>query len=161
MGLTPQLSVFDVPKKEHYERAVEKLRLLEIEHLKDRPYTQLSGGQLQLVVIARALIQEPKVMLLDEPTAHLDFKNQIKILEIVKKLTREQRISATITLHDPNLASIYSDKIALVKDGSVIAIGKPEEIIVEKLLEEVYEVLICIYRLGGIRFIMPKTGVIV
>jgi len=157
MGLTPQLGVFDVPKEEHYKKAIKALKLLEIEWLKNRPYTQLSGGQLQLVLIARALVQEPKIMLLDEPTAHLDFKNQIKILEIIKKLAKKQGISAVLTLHDPNLASIYSDTIALVKDGIIKAVGKPSEIIVEELLEDVYGVPVRIYKLNGTRFIVPRT----
>jgi iron complex transport system ATP-binding protein len=159
MGMTPQLGVFEAPKKKHYEKAVGALRLLGIEWLKDRPYTQLSGGQLQLVLIARALVQEPKVILLDEPTAHLDFKNQVRILEIIKKLANEQSISAVLTLHDPNLACIYSDTIALIKNGMIRAIGKPDEVMVEDLLEEVYEVPIRIFKLNGIRFIMPKTYV--
>ncbi len=155
MGITPQLGLFEVPKKEHYEKALEKLRLLGIEDLKNRPYTQLSGGQLQLVLIARALVQEPKILLLDEPTAHLDFKNQVQILDIVRKLTRSEGISAIMTLHDPNLASLYSDRIALIKNGSIVAIGKPEDVIREDLLEEVYEIPIRTFKLNGYRFILP------
>jgi iron complex transport system ATP-binding protein len=156
MGLTPQMGLFEVPKKEHYEKALEKLRLLGIENLKDKPYTQLSGGQLQLVLIARALVQEPKVLLLDEPTAHLDFKNQVKILEIVRRITKAECISAILTLHDPNLASLYSDKIALIKNGSIKAIGKPDAIMKEDLLEDVYDVTVRIFRFNGYRFILPK-----
>ncbi len=157
MGLSPQLSLFEVPKKEHYEKALEKLKLLGIENLKDKPYTQLSGGQLQLVLIARALVQEPKILLLDEPTAHLDFKNQIKILEMVRRLTRNEGISTILTLHDPNLASLYSDKIALIKDGSIKAIGKPDEVLREDLLEEVYEVSVRIFRIDSCTFILPDV----
>ncbi|KPU62497.1 ABC transporter [Thermococcus sp. EP1] len=160
MGLASQLSVFESPREEHYEKALEKLRLLGMESFKDRPYTQLSGGQLQLVLIARALVQEPKVLLLDEPTAHLDFKNQVKILGIIKKLAREERITAILTLHDPNLASIYSDKIALVKEGRIRAVGESSEILREEILEEVYGVPIHILEFNGFRVIMPKTEVV-
>jgi len=160
MGLASQLSVFESPREEHYEKALEKLRLLGMERFKDRPYTQLSGGQLQLVLIARALVQEPKVLLLDEPTAHLDFKNQVKILGIIKKLAKEERITAILTLHDPNLASIYSDKIALVKEGRIRAIGESSEILREEILEEVYGVPVHILEFNGFRVIMPKTEVV-
>ncbi len=158
MGLTSQLSVFESPREEHYKRALEKLRLLGMERFKDRPYTQLSGGQLQLVLIARALIQEPRV-LLDEPTAHLDFKNQVKILGIIKRLTREEKIAAVITLHDPNLASVYSDKIALVKEGEIKAVGVPREILREEILREVYSVPVQIFELNGFRVVMPVMEV--
>ncbi len=160
MGLASQLGVFESPREEHYEKALKKLRLLGMERFKDRPYTRLSGGQLQLVLIARALVQEPKVLLLDEPTAHLDFKNQVKILGIVKKLAREERITAILTLHDPNLASIYSDRIALVKEGRIRAVGEPNEILREEILEEVYGVPIHILEFNGFRVIIPKTEVV-
>ena len=159
MGLTPQLGVFKSPKKEHYEKALEKLRLLGMERFKDKPYTQLSGGQLQLVLIARALVQEPKVILLDEPTAHLDFKNQVKVLRIIRKLAKEEGITAILTLHDPNLASIYSDRIALVKKGRIIAIGNPNEILREELLEEVYDIPVHVLTSNGFRVIMPKEDI--
>lgn len=157
MGLASQLGIFESPREEHYEKALEKLRLLGMEKFKDRQYTRLSGGQLQLVLIARALVQEPKILLLDEPIAHLDFKNQVRILGIVKRLARREGISAVMTLHDPNLASLYSDKIALIKDGKVKALGKPGEILREEMLEEVYGVPICILEFNGFRIILPKT----
>ena len=160
MGLASQLGVFESPRKEHYQKALEKLKLIGMERFKDKPYTQLSGGQLQLVLIARALVQEPKVLLLDEPTAHLDFKNQVKVLGIVKRLAREESISAVMTLHDPNLASLYSDRIALVKKGRIRALGKPNEILKEETLEEVYGVPICILEFNGFRLILPKTEVV-
>jgi len=161
MGLASQLGVFESPREEHYEKALEKLRLLGMERFKDRPYTQLSGGQLQLVLIARALVQEPKVLLLDEPTAHLDFKNQVKVLGIVKRLAKEKGISAVITLHDPNLASLYSDKIALVKEGKVRVVGKPNDVLREDVLEEVYGVPVHILEFNDFRLVMPRTEVII
>ena len=160
MGLASQLGVFESPREEHYQKALEKLKLIGMERFKDKPYTQLSGGQLQLVLIARALVQEPKVLLLDEPTAHLDFKNQVKVLGIVKRLAKEESISAVMTLHDPNLASLYSDRIALVKEGRIRALGKPNEILKKEILEEVYGVPICILEFNGFRLILPKTEVV-
>ena len=157
MGLASQLGVFESPKKEHHQKALEKLKLVGMVRFKDKPYTELSGGQLQLVLIARALVQEPRILLLDEPTAHLDFKNQVRVLEIVKRLAGRERISAVMALHDPNLASMYSDKIALLKDGRIKAIGKPDEVLREEILEDVYGVPVCVLEFNGLRIILPKT----
>lgn len=159
-GLASQLGPFESPGNEHYEKALEKLRLLGLERFKDKPYTQLSGGQMQLVLIARALVQEPRVLLLDEPTAHLDFKNQVKVLGIVKRLAREEGISAIMTLHDPNLASLYSDRIALVKEGRIRAVGRPHEVLREEILRDVYGVPVCVLEFDGFRLILPRTEVI-
>lgn len=159
-GFAPQLNIFESPREEHYRKALEKLRLLGIEHYKDKPYTQLSGGQLQLVLIARALVQDPEILLLDEPTAHLDFKNQIKILEIIKMLSKSKEISAIMTLHDPNLASIYSDRIALVKDGKIKILGRPHDVLREDVLKEVYDIPVHILEYNGFRLILPEIKVV-
>ncbi len=156
-GMASQMGVFDSPGRSHYRRALEKLRLLGLERFKDKPYTQMSGGQIQLVLIARALVQEPKILLLDEPTAHLDFKNQVRVLSIVRRLAREEGISALMTLHDPNLASIYSDRIALIKKGRIMRVGEPKEVLREETLEEVYGVPVCVLEFNGFRLILPKT----
>jgi len=157
-GLAPQLGAFGAPRREHYEKALEKLRLLGMERYKDRPYTQLSGGQLQLVLIARALVQDPEVLLLDEPTAHLDFRNQVKVLEVVRRLARAEGVSAVMTLHDPNLASMYSDRIALVKGGRVVALGRPREVLRESVLREVYGIDVRVLEHDGLRLILPAVG---
>ncbi len=159
-GFASQMGLFETPRKEHYEKALGKLRLLGIEQYRDKPYAQLSGGQLQLVLIARALVQDLEILLLDEPTAHLDFKNQIKVLEIVKKLSRSEKISAIMTLHDPNLASVYSDKIALVKNGRIKALGKPHEVLRESVLKEVYGITVHILEYNGLKIILPRMGVL-
>lgn len=157
MGMAPRLKALERPGKEHYEKALEKLRILGMEDFKDRPYTELSGGQLQLILIARALVQEPKVLLLDEPTAHLDFKNQVMILEIVRKLSKNQGISAILTLHDPNLASLYSDKIAVVKDGKIVEYGESKNVLRKDLLEDIYSMPIRIIDLDGRKIIVPDS----
>ena len=86
MGRNPYIGDFSLPGKKDTDIAIEKLKLLEICHLKNRSYTDLSGGEMQLVMIARALTQEPEILLLDEPISHLDFRNQIRVMQIVKKL---------------------------------------------------------------------------
>jgi len=159
-GLASQLGPFESPGRREYGKALEKLRLLGLEGLKDKPYTQLSGGQMQLVLIARALVQEPRILLLDEPTAHLDFRNQVKVLGIVRRLAWEEGISALITLHDPNLAALYSDRIALIKGGRIRAVGKPSEVLKEETLRDVYGIPVCVLEFDGFRFILPRTEVI-
>ena len=88
MGRAPYLNLTDVPKKEDEKIALNSMKILGIEYLKDKEYTNLSGGERQLVFLARVLTQQPDILILDEPTSHLDFGNQIKLLEIIDKLAK-------------------------------------------------------------------------
>ncbi|RLI89057.1 MAG: ABC transporter ATP-binding protein [Archaeoglobales archaeon] len=155
MGRASQISTFESPGGEDYRIAMNALKLVGIENLADKPYTQISGGQLQLALIARALVQNPKAILFDEPTAHLDFKNQIKVLEMIRRITFEKNIATILTLHDPNLAGIYSDRIALVKDGKIYAIGRPEEVLTENELGHVYEMGVRVISVDSFRLVLP------
>jgi len=140
MGRTPYINIFSSPSKNDYQTARKIIRDLEILHLEERPYTKLSGGEQQLVFIARALLQNPKVLLLDEPVAHLDIKNRAKVLRSVKKVAKEMRIAVLMTLHDPNDAIIFSNKIGLIKEGKLIEYGYPDEVINEQNLQKVYNI---------------------
>lgn len=140
MGRARNLGLFSCPSRRDEEIALEMMRLINIEHLKEKNYTQISGGERQLVLIARALAQETPVIILDEPTAHLDFKNQITVLRKIKKITKENGKIALLTLHDPNLASLFSDKIILLNLGKKIAEGKPSEVLSEELIKSVYTI---------------------
>ena len=157
MGRASQISAFQSPSDEDYRVAMESLKLVGIENLAYRPYTQISGGQLQLALIARALVQNPRVILFDEPTAHLDFKNQIRVLEMIRKITAERRVATILTLHDPNLAGMYSDRIALVKDGEIYAVGRPGEVMTENELNYVYGIGVKVISVDGFRFVLPKV----
>ncbi len=118
--------------------AFDMMRLTDIEHLADHPITSLSGGERQRVFIARALAQQPEIILLDEPNAHLDIAHQIDVFKIIKKLNAESGLTVVSVSHDLNLAASYSDRIAMLVCGSVEAIGTPEEVLTETRIREVF-----------------------
>ncbi len=121
------------------ERAVrEALSLTGIADLCARTISTLSGGERQLAAIARALAQGPRLLLLDEPTNHLDIAHQVQILDLVRRLNRDKRITVLAVLHDLNLASEYCDELLLLKRGAVRASGAPQEVLTYALIEEVY-----------------------
>ncbi len=114
--------------------------------LKDRLMPELSGGEQQMVAIASALAQEPKLLLLDEPTSHLDLTRQIRFLDLLKRLNRETGISILAILHDLNLASAYCDYLLLTSKGRLVAKGSPEEVLERTRLEEIYGLDVAIER---------------
>ena len=118
--------------------AWEMLTLADIAHLAHQPITALSGGERQRAFIARALSQQPQVLLLDEPNAHLDIAHQIEIFTIIKKLNRASGLTVVSVSHDLNLAAAYSDRIAMLVCGSMAASGKPEEVLTESRILEVF-----------------------
>jgi iron complex transport system ATP-binding protein len=131
------------------------LRRLHLDELSLRYVTQLSGGELQKVSVARALVQEPHLMLLDEPTSSLDLKNQIEILKILRRVVDEHRIAAVMSMHDLNTALRYAQKFLLLKDHKVFATGHIEEITPE-MIEEVYEVHVTIQKVDGFPIVVPR-----
>lgn len=131
------------------------LRRLHLDGLSLRYVTQLSGGELQKVSVARALVQEPHLLLLDEPTSFLDLKNQIEILKILRRVVDEHRIAAVMTMHDLNTALRYAHKFLFLKNHRVFATGHVEEITPE-MIEEVYEVHVTIQQVDGYPVVVPK-----
>ena len=127
-----------VPKKLDVEVAETAMNKVNIMHLKDRIYTELSGGEQQLVMMARVLAQEPKMLLLDEPTTHLDFCNQIKLLTLLKELTM-QKLTVIAVLHDPNIAFLYGDDFLFVKNGTLERPAEPIKPWSAEYLKTVYE----------------------
>ena len=105
--------------------------------MKDKPYTEISGGEQQLVFIARVLTQEPRVLLLDEPTSHLDFGNQIRTLNIIEKLATKG-LAVIMSSHFPDHAFISANKVAIMKGTDFIDIGTPEEVITEDNMKKAY-----------------------
>ncbi|MDK2876484.1 MAG: iron complex transport system ATP-binding protein [Archaeoglobaceae archaeon] len=133
----------------------ETIRMLKIEHLAFRMLNELSGGELQLVLIARAFAQEPKYLLLDEPTNNLDIRNQIEVMRIIKNVVKEKRISAIITMHDINLALNYAEKVLVLKDGKIFAFGGRESIN-EEVLSAVYGIRAEIVKYDGKILFVPE-----
>ncbi len=155
MGRASYVSVFSSPGKRDYEMTENALKTVGIEQLKDKPYTKISGGERQLTLIARALAQDTPVILLDEPTSHLDFRNQINVLKKIREIARDKALVVIMTLHDPNLAGLFSDKVVVINSGTKIAEGKPDEIITDKLIKNVYDVEVRKSNINGQSIICP------
>jgi iron complex transport system ATP-binding protein len=130
------------------------LEALGMEELSLRYLDELSGGELQKVVIARALAQEPRVLLLDEPTSNLDLKNQFEVLRIVKEAARERNIAVVVVMHDLNLALRFADKFLLLKNGTIFACGGMEVMTPENIAG-VYGVRVAVERLADIPVVVP------
>jgi iron complex transport system ATP-binding protein len=131
------------------------LEKLGLEKLALRHIDQLSGGELQKVCIARALVQEPKVLLLDEPTSSLDLRNQLDILDTIRRVVEEHQISAVMTMHDLNLALRFANRFLFLKEGKVFANGQQDQIKTD-IVAAVYGVEVDILRHNGHMFIVPK-----
>jgi len=116
------------------------MELTDTDKLKDQLMSQISGGERQLASIARALVQEPKLLLLDEPTSHLDITHQSQILGLIQRLNQELGLTLLMVVHDLNLASEYSNRLVLLnkKNGHIYQIGTPEQVLTEKAIQDVY-----------------------
>lgn len=122
------------------KKVVNVLRLMEIEDLAMREFNELSGGQQQKVFIARALAQEPDVLLLDEPTSNLDIQHQLEVMEIIRNLVETRSISAIMAVHDLNLASRYTDRVVIMKKGMIVDAGSPSNVLTPGNIKSVYNV---------------------
>lgn len=131
------------------KNVIQVLRLIGIEDLAMRDINELSGGQQQKVLIARALAQEPAMLLLDEPTSNLDIKHQLEVVEIIREKVMEKSISAIMAVHDLNLAAKYTDRIVMMKDGKVFATGTPESVLTTENIRAVYGVVAEVIKNNG------------
>jgi iron complex transport system ATP-binding protein len=131
------------------------LHQLGLEHLALRDIDRMSGGELQKVCIARALVQEPRVLLLDEPTSSLDLKNQLEILGTIRRVVKEHQLAAVMTMHDLNLALRFVDRFLFIRKGKVFASGRPDEISAE-MVAAVYGVQVDILRHDGQVVVVPN-----
>ncbi|MCS7232801.1 MAG: ABC transporter ATP-binding protein [Synergistetes bacterium] len=143
--------------KDYDIRVVEEIiSLLNMEKIAFRRLNELSGGELQLVLIARAFAQEPRYLLLDEPTNNLDIRNQVEVMNLLKSIVKEKGMSAIVTMHDINLALGYADRVLLLKDGKIYAFGG-KEVVNEKAVFEVYGIRVDILKLNGRVLVIPKV----
>ena len=138
LGRAPHLSTFSAPTREDREIALESLDRVGLAGFAERRYTQLSGGERQLVMVARGLTQRCDVLLMDEPDAHLDPRNQFRVLEVVSDLAREHGLSFVVSSHAPNSALMFADRVVLLRRGRTLATGSVTETLTEPLLSEAY-----------------------
>jgi iron complex transport system ATP-binding protein len=137
MGRTAHAGLFASPSTRDRSIAAAMLAQLGISHLSGQPYTMISGGERQLVLVARALAQEPRFVVLDEPTASLDFGNQGKVMRQITELAG-QGLGVLFTTHDPNQALRYADRVALLGDGKVLALGATQDVLHHAALAMLY-----------------------
>ena len=139
MGRSPHLGMLRFEGESDFEIARRAMEMTDTASLADRSMDSLSGGERQRVLIARALAQEPDVVLLDEPTAFLDIKHQVDFFSLMKRLNRERGLTVFAVTHDINLAAAYCDRVMLLKEGRIHSVGAPGEVITELNIREVYE----------------------
>ena len=159
LGRFPLLkNSWDNYSEKDYEIVENNISLLNIEELRDRNVETLSGGELQKALLARALAQEAKILLLDEPTSALDLNNAVEFMKILKNISIKKEISVIIIIHDLNLASLFCDSLIILKDGKFIEKGSPKEVINEANIKSVYNLdcKVC-YNENDKPYIIPKT----
>ena len=166
MGRVAHTSLFGSPSARDHEVALDALDTVGLVHLQERPYTRLSGGEVQLLMIARALAQQAPLMVMDEPTAHLDFKHELVIMETVAQLVKEAGLSVIMATHVPNHAFYYenlgiSTSVALMNNQGFAKVGSPTDVLTEENLKALYQInaRVVTYRDNGLdsRQIIPVS----
>jgi len=145
LGRTPHLGLFRYETENDYAIVRHAMQLTNTMDLAERRIGELSGGERQRLTIARALAQEPKFILLDEPTAHLDINYQVETLDLAQNLCREQGLIVVTTLHDLNLAAQYCDRLIMLQNGQIHSEGIPEKVINVQAIKEVYGADVYVY----------------
>ncbi len=157
MGRAPHLGLLGIEQERDFEIAREAMAFTDVKHLAHRRLDQLSGGERQRVIIAKAICQQPRIILLDEPTASLDPAHQTRIMDLMERFRREQRITVVMVSHDLNLAALYADRLLLMKEGSVVQVGLPRDVLTDQRLKECYgcDLMVDENPLGGIPRVTP------
>jgi len=138
MGRSPHLSKIAKETRRDFEIAENAMKLADVSHLAQRLITEISGGERQRALIAMCLAQEPKVLLLDEPTSHLDIAHQLSALDLIRKLNRQTSMTVIAVFHDLNLAAEYCDKLLVLNRGRVETFGSPEDVLTADMILKVY-----------------------
>ncbi len=149
MGRAPYISRFSWESREDISIAESAMKLADVKHLRDRNLDELSGGERQRVLIARALAQMPKILLLDEPTSHLDINHQFDILELIRKLNENAGITVLMVSHDINIAAKYCKELVMLKDGKIFKHGPSCEVITKEIIKQVYGVDVRLVKFPG------------
>ena len=156
LGATHQLKWYQNPTQRIHQRAIEILTNLQIIHLKNQSILHLSGGEKQMVLLARAFLQNAKILLLDEPTSWLDIKNQNIFFETLKTQIKQNQICALINIHDPTLIARYADFIFMIKNGKNLFSGPTQDMLDESKLSLLYDLPILLHRFENEILITPK-----
>lgn len=143
MGRTVHLGLFAAPSARDHAAALDAIRRMGVAHLADATYTRISGGERQLVLIARALAQDARMVIMDEPTANLDFGNQVRVLERIRMLA-DEGIGVLLSTHDPDHAFLCADRVAMLRDGALLACGVPKEVMTAAQLQQLYGVAVVV-----------------
>jgi iron complex transport system ATP-binding protein len=144
MGRYPHQKRFEKPSSEDLRVVDESLNFTDTLDFRDRKLNELSAGERQRVILAQALAQKPKLLLLDEPTAYLDIGHQIAILDLIRKLNREAGLTVITVLHDLNLAGEYCDKLLMLDNGRIHASGLPKEVLTFQNIEKVFKTVVVV-----------------
>ena len=160
MGRYPHLGVLRRETQKDYEIVHAAIERVRISHLTNRDVSELSGGEKQLVSIALALAQEPKLLCLDEPTLHLDISMQYMIMDLCREISQDKQIGVLVVLHDLTLATQYCDQLIILKNGKVSAKGAPDEVITEEIISDTYNVNVTVGKdtSTGLKYILPTNS---
>jgi iron complex transport system ATP-binding protein len=148
MGRASQVAPFSAPGRKDREVAASALERLRMAHLSERPYTEISGGERQMVLIARALAQEPKVLVMDEPTASLDYGNQMRVLSHIRRMA-EDGMAIVLATHNPDHVFMVADRVALLHQGVLIGLGTPAEALTPESVKDLYDIDVVMGMLPG------------
>ncbi|MFC1501225.1 ABC transporter ATP-binding protein [Elusimicrobiota bacterium] len=139
MGRFPHIKRLQNPSEHDINIVNRSMEITDITEQKERNVNELSGGEIQRAVLAQALAQEPELLLLDEPTAHLDIKHQVDLLNIIQRLNKETSLTVIMINHDLNLSSEFCKRITLLDEGKIIKIGKPDEVLTSSIIFDIYK----------------------
>ena len=158
MGRTPYINWLGSTTQKDLEIAERVMALTDITHFKGRMSGELSAGERQRVILARALAQDTPVLLMDEPTSHLDLRYQIEFLELSVALAKEQNKTVLIALHDLNLAARFGDEVLAMKEGTISALGKTEDVLEPATIERIYGLAVDVFKAPGRKrtVVIPK-----
>lgn len=157
LGRTPHLGLR--PARRDWLAVQDSIERFGLGPLAQRNVAELSGGQLQRVLLARAIAQEPSVLLLDEPTGALDLRHQIETMELLHRLVVEESVVAVMAIHDLNMAARFCHDLALLHDGRVVASGKPAAVLTAGRVQEAYGIEVEVRVLGGVPRVWPASSV--